>query len=104
MPEKESELLAGTWTYDDSTATVVEPNDDLEGQDDVTIVDIEPVADVEDAIEPDELVTVRKARGPRLVRNEGEFVTGQEYDVTAEVAQILLNLTSPHGQSYFERV
>lgn len=102
MPKKENELLAGTWTYDDSTA--VESSDDLESQDDVTIVDIEPVADVDDAIEPDELVTVRKARGPRLVRTEGEFVTGQEYDVTAEVAQILLNLTSPHGQSYFERV
>lgn len=50
-----------------------------------------------------ELVKVLKARGPRIVRSDGEYITGKEYEVTPEVAEILLGLTSPHGQSYFDR-
>lgn len=69
---------------------------------DVPVPDI-PEPDPEPEPEPT-LVTVKKVRGPKVVRPEGTYKTGKEYEVEPEVAEILLGLRGSHGQVYFERV
>lgn len=76
--------------------------------DDVDAVEAPVEDEVEDTVEVEatdnDLVVLKKVRGPKLQRYEGNFENGKTYEVSPDVADVLLSLKSPHGPAYFERV